>query len=440
VGLALLRCDAATLLEAAEADGWGTHEYQAMLRTLACDPGPVDDEMGARTETAVATFQARYNDGVYHHRHRETPAMTLELDGLLTSGTKSALFAFAFAHGARVSEVDVHPTHPANGCSEFNALDPAIAGAHNRRLTVIAHPTLPAYHANGPCTVGDEGPCAVVDNRPMRCMYYREHVVEKEDAPVVFVDPRWMWLGEDRYLLSALTNIDGDAGVEFEVYDANDRVRGSADVSGSWLELPRSKVLEGVVRRGVAQVVWASGRTPSAEDGRPDFENFPVFRVLDPATGAFSFAPWPEVQTLRVLVGNIDASATQARPVQYRLRAGDGSYDTTAGLKEATPASSHHVAVVFEDVPLDVRLTLSRFRATARAEASARSCRFRYLLQTLKSPKSSMRMKTTPTRGWRGRFSVRRTSVLLGQGLMLADRAERHVLGCCSCRAPGRVC
>lgn len=126
---------------------------------------------------------------------------------------------------------------------------------------------------------------------------------------------------------------------------------------GSWLEQPRSKVLEGVVWRGIAQVV--SRHIPSASDGRPDFQSFPVFRVRDPETGASTFAPWPEVQTLRVLVGSIEPSTTQARSVQYRLRAGDGSYDTTAALEEATPASSHHVAVDFEGVPLDARLTLS---------------------------------------------------------------------------------
>lgn len=88
------------------------------------------------------------------------------------------------------------------------------------------------------------------------------------------------------------------------------------------------------------------------------FEKFPVFRVSDPDTGAFTFAPWPEAQTLRVLVGSFASQATQARPVRYRLRAGDGSYDQEVALADAKPASSHHVAVEFEDVPLDVRLSL----------------------------------------------------------------------------------
>ncbi len=323
-------------------------------------PRPIDDALGDRTESALAAFQERYNRGVYHHRHRESPAVSLEVDGRLSPDSKQALFeAFAFAHGAALTPTDVHPSHPAHGCSEYNALDPAISGAHNRRLTVIAHPSLPRHHDNAPCTAGDEQACAVVDDRPLRCLYYREHVAERSEAPVVFVDPRWMWLGEDRYLLSALTNIDGDASVEFEVYDADERVRGRVDVSGPWLQAPRSEVLEGIVRRGVAQLVWRSGQTPSAEDGRPDFDAFPVFRVRDPATEAFTFAPWPEVQTLRVLVGSIDPQTTAARPIAYRLRAGDGSYEAEAALADAEMASSHHVAVVFEDVPLDARLSLS---------------------------------------------------------------------------------
>jgi len=360
VGLSLLQSDPQRLLSAAEEDGWGAREYQAMLRTLACDPGPIDDKLAERTEAAIALFAARYNDGVYHYRHRESPAAALEVDGKLTPATKEALFeAFVFAHGAAVDEAGIHPTHPANGCSEFNVADPEKTGAHNRRLAVIAHPSLPVHHANAPCTVGDDGACAVVDDAPMRCMYYRNHVVERRPAPVVFVDPRWMWLGGDRYLLSALTNIDGAADVEFEVYEADERVRGPAQVSAPWVEAPRSSVLKGAVWRGVAQVVWQSGETPSTEDGRPVFEKFPVFRVSDPATGAFTFAPWPEVQTLRVLVGSVGSTSTQERPVRYRLRAGDGSYDEDVALADAKFASSHHVAVEFEDVPLDARLTLS---------------------------------------------------------------------------------
>ncbi len=359
VGLALLTSDAESLAEVADADGWGIREMQAMLRTLHCDPGPVDDELGVRTESAIAQFQERYGSGVYHRRHGRQPGQVVEVDGRWNDATKTALFdAFVHGHGAAVPVRDIHPSHPANGCSEFNTWV-ADGGPQNRRLTIIAHPRLPPHHANAPCTEGDEGSCPVVEGREPSCMWFRDHVAESAETPVVFVDPRWMWLGDDRYLLSALTNIASDDEVQFEVFDAEDRLYGDAEADGARLQSPQSTVLQGVVWRGVAQVVWKSGTAFGAEDGRPGFERFPVFRVRDPASEAYSFGPWPERQTLRLVVSSVDADSVRDRPVVYRLEAGDGSYTAEVSLADAVPASSHHVAVEFPDVPLDARVTLS---------------------------------------------------------------------------------
>lgn len=352
VGLALLRSDAEALRAVADEDGWGTREYQSMLRTLACDPGPTDDEPGDHTDAAAAVFRERYAKGVYHRRHAGEPAYSVESVDGLDATTIDALFdAYVHAHGAALPDDALHPVHPASGCSEFNALAPD-AGADDRRLTIIGHPE-PPEHQKAPCTKGDASACAVVDDQPQRCMYYREHVTEVRPTGVRFVDPRWLWLGEDRYLLSALTDLAGEAAVVFDVFDASDRARGSEPIDAPWVETPRAQSLEGVIWRGVAQVVWRSGSPPTDEDGRPDFQGHPVFRVRDPASGAFSFAPYPAKATLRVLIGSAGESE-----FSYRLYAGDGSYEYEAKLSEAEPVAGTHVAVSFPGVSLDTRVSL----------------------------------------------------------------------------------
>ena len=48
-GVALLTGDATPLLEVAHAENWGLRERQVLLRYLACNPGPADDEPGKLT-------------------------------------------------------------------------------------------------------------------------------------------------------------------------------------------------------------------------------------------------------------------------------------------------------------------------------------------------------------------------------------------------------
>ena len=354
VGLALLQSDAEGLRAVADEEGWGPREYQSMLRTLACDPGPTDGKVGERTDGAAAIFRERYGKGVYHRRHGRTPAHSVESAEGLDAATIDALFdAYVHAHGAALPADALHPTHPASGCSEFNALGPD-SGANDRRLTIISHPA-PPEHQKAPCTKGDANACAVVDDEPQSCLYYREHVAEGHEVGVRFVDPRWLWLGEDRYLLSALTDLAGDADVVFDVFDASERVRGSASVTAPWVEQPRAHSLAGVILRGVAQVIWHSGVTPTDEDGRPAFDGHPVFRVRDPNSEAFSFAPYPAKTTLRVLVGSVGEGAGE---FSYRLTAGDGSYEHVSKLSEATQVAGTHVAVAFPEVPLETRVSL----------------------------------------------------------------------------------
>jgi hypothetical protein len=162
VGMALLRSDATLLRAVADDEGWGVREYQSMLRTLAVDPGPTDGKLGGHTEAALTVFVERYNAGVYHRRHRAQPGSQIGSSGRFDEPTLAALFdAFVHAHGAALPESALHPSHPAVGCSEFNALAPS-AGANDRRLTVIGHAAQPEHFGNAPCTRGDAGACAVV--------------------------------------------------------------------------------------------------------------------------------------------------------------------------------------------------------------------------------------------------------------------------------------
>lgn len=355
VGLALLRSDAHALRAVGDEEGWGAREYQSMLRTLACDPGPTDGLVGRHTEAALQLFRERYQAGVYHRRLGRRPAAELEEASAFDEPVLEALFdAFVHAHGAAIAQEELHPSHPAEGCSEFNRLA-TTNRADGRRLTIIAHPAVPEHHENAPCIHGDAAVCAVVDDEPMRCMFYREHVSERARPGVQFADPRWLWLGEDRYLLSALTDLDGDADVVFEVYDAPDRIASGSMAASESLPPPRAESLQGAIWSGVAQVVWRSGQEPTADDGCPAFEGFPTFRVRDPVSGANTLAPWPETRTLRILVGALVQPTVE---IAYVLRATDGSYERELLLSDAVPDSGSHFAVQFEDVPLDVRVSL----------------------------------------------------------------------------------
>lgn len=354
VGLALLTSDAQALSDIADEDGWGDQEAQAMLRTLACNPGPADGEPGPRTGAAVAQFQSRYNRDVYHRPRRAQRTTELSEDGELDAPTRKALLeAFVLAHGGNVATDRVHPTHSANGCSEYNLASDD--GPDSRRIVLVGHTELPRYSENAPCTVGDEKRCAVVDDAQHRCLWYREHVAEQSRAPVVFHDPRWLWLGDDRYFLSALTNLDEGADVDFEVYDApkrSNKVLGKGSFS-------RSTVLSGVVRCGIAEVVWKCDNASSTPDGRPDFDGFPVFQVRDPATGSSALAPWPETGPLAVVVLTPSRDSLEEADFSYRLVTDDGAYEQLRQASEAKPASSRHAALQFDDVPLDSRITVS---------------------------------------------------------------------------------
>lgn len=351
VGQALLTSDVELFRSVADEEGWGDAEVQSMLRVLACDPGPVDGKPGRLTEAAIAQFAERYNRGVYHRGGGVEPSQTLETDGKLTEAVRVGLLeAFVVAQGAGFESDRLHPQHPAHGCSEYNRIDLEKV-APNRRLAIIGHPEPPEFSEHAPCVAGDEQACAVVDDKPMRCMWYRDHVTEAGPVAPMLFDPRWLWLGEDRYALSALTTADDGTPVHFELMEPPPGSGGSSEPSGP--------PLQGEVRGGVAAVVWSSGQAPRAEDGRPPTEHTPRFRASHPGQASSVVeADWPTRRTLRVLQIADDPDAIRARKGGLRLLALDGSYEHFSPFASAEPESKRHMALEFPDVPGAVRVDL----------------------------------------------------------------------------------
>ncbi len=340
VGKALLLSDPAGFHEVANEEAWGDTELQSMLRTLGCDPGPADGMAERLTQDAATEFARRYNKGVYHvGGERPEPVSEGQIDEELHRAVREA---FIFAHGVGIAPESVHPVHPAHGCSAFNRA--SLTESRNRRLTIVNHASVPPYPESAPCTAGDEQSCAVVDDEPYSCMWFREHVTELAPAGAELFDPRWLWIRDDRYVLSALTTADDGEAVCFEVSDAGD-------------DTVQAESLDGIVRGGVAAVVWASSRAPEAPDGTPPHLVRPRFTVRHPASpDSQAHANWPELRTLELIQLSDDHDELRARTGGVRVVGDDGSYEHFTPFAEAVSRSPRHVVLSFPDVPSNLRV------------------------------------------------------------------------------------
>lgn len=272
---AFLVADVDTIQDLAESETWALPEDQIMLRALKCDPGPIDGEAGDLTRSATFLFQHEYKDGIFHrHLPDHTQREDLEPSGDLDDVTRRALIeAYVLCTSAHVSPEHLHPTHPAVGCSEFNLRDPEDPPS-NRRVSLIAHPQLPPHHDAAPCTEGDHSSCPV-DGRDPRssCLWYREHVEELHPSQYEHrhFDLRWLQLANGGWLLSALTTLPDDARVSFQPF----RTRPLAPdepVDEAALGAPLDAALQGIVRGGVAQVVWIPEAGQDSVHSRLTFE------------------------------------------------------------------------------------------------------------------------------------------------------------------------
>ena len=134
-----------------DAEGWGTTEAQVMLRTLKCDPGPIDGKAEKLTGHAARLFQYEYLSGVFHrHLPDVSPAEEVDPNGELDDATRRALVeSYVLATSPHLAQEQLHPSHPVAGCSEYNLRDPEDPSS-NRRVTLLVHPSLPPHHSAAP--------------------------------------------------------------------------------------------------------------------------------------------------------------------------------------------------------------------------------------------------------------------------------------------------
>ena len=370
---ALLVGDVDRLTDIWRLEDWDDMTFQVILRALGCDPGSIDDILGDVSTQAITSFQERYNERHFAAASSlESPPPrfdALKVNGLLGPDTKEALvesYVLAFTPG--VSENALGHAHSVNGCAAFNRVVDDGSSSLNRRVSLVAHDSAPAYADAAPCTVGDEQACAVVDNARARCMWFREHVDDREPSISEHEHffPSWLRLPNGRFMLSVLTTVPEEESVEFEVWRSSEPVDG-VETDSPYLQTTLSAVVRVHPIRGVAQIVWEppEGFAPS-EAGRvedhPDEAWVPVFRVRHPGSSsgqaAVRNASYPG-RALLVLFSRAELGGTfEASDVhELELLCDDGTRQRRPA-SAAIPYDQVHYALRFEGFPKAGRFRL----------------------------------------------------------------------------------
>lgn len=319
--LAILTTDAEAFDAICAEEDWGIAEHQAMLRTIGCDPGPPDGDVGEMTTAAVYAFVRGYNRGLWlEPRERGSDAdlpETSELDAATMAAIRHAYVHYVGVDipSGRLADV------PFAGCGEFNRHGQD--AADQRRVTLALfegdQPSAPF-----PCTAGDAGACAIDDQGPLRCRFYREEVGDEEtlEGRYVFWADQWMPTPSKWAYMSCLTSLPDGTPVTFDVYRAG-AVAPSRAVDSIEADLPGDlehiTTVQGAVACGVAFAVW-----------RPEAS----FHPFDPTT-------WYDYEGLdfvdeQTVVGPIDPAEVMAsyrahldhvyyRPPLFRV-SGDGHW------------------------------------------------------------------------------------------------------------------
>ena len=264
--LALLKGDL-SLFEALEKkEHWTLKHYQAMLRGLGCNPGPIDGQRGAMTKAAVEAFQQEYNQNVFHSDPTTRAHPDLTVNGSLNAKTKAAIRDSYVAMAPHIPEDRF--TEPAStGCSKHHTIHPT--DPENRRAVVAFFETpLPGGAASG--------------SPPLVCRQYAELVGEKptHGAGRRFFDCQWLPHGDHVYL-SALTTIHDDTAVQFIVFRSKDAVPvPPPDSSG---DQPRPTVEEELDRMAgkIAGLVCFAKWKPAAGFDPFDYETWLIDYDLD---------------------------------------------------------------------------------------------------------------------------------------------------------------
>lgn len=345
---AWLNGDAAAMLGHASDGRWGPVEQQVMLRSLGCDPGPIDGVFEVLTEAAVTRFQERYNDLAYHHNGPTPLHASLEVDGDLGPVTHEALVdAYTMKFSPRVPPDAYAEPGAAHGCGAFNAASPDRLDAVNRRVALVVHSSEPAFPEAAPCTRGNPEACAVVDEREHSCMWYREHVTEggAEASTHHHYAGSWLRLTNGHVLLSVLTTVSKGEALAFTV-----REEGGEALAD----------LKGTVQHGVGQVVWDPPehlRLPDELDAAP---GGPYFDVLHESTSTTARQPWCLGGGAGTVVLHTDIEHEYAADadVDFTLIETSGRYSSTLRPEADGVSDRGHTALYFESLPEDGVYTL----------------------------------------------------------------------------------
>ena len=263
--LAMMTGNGALLDQVAHQEDWGSDIYQAILRALGPNPGPIDGKPGELTEKAVTGFQQEYSEGVYHRDSGRSPRETLAVTGKLDDATKGALRdAYLAVFSARIPIGRFHGPKRA-GCSEF--VPHRDQAGDNRRVTLAVFRKEIAPSAKSfPCVEGKASACPLDSISGRRCPFYREFVNEPQDGEfasdtIPFFDFQWLRQSNTVTHLSAITSVADDAAVTFRVLRVTKRLDDvpipNSNTEGAPPEVGEQLVtLTGTVKNGIAFATW----------------------------------------------------------------------------------------------------------------------------------------------------------------------------------------
>lgn len=260
--MALLSRDLAALDELAASEGWGVLHYQALLRGLGCEPGPVDGGLGPFTQAALRGFQRDWNDDVYGRisGHART-APAVPINGGLGPETQAAIrdaFSMLALEGREALPRAAFVGEGFSGCAGFNPLEGEDARGRVE-VAVFVEPPPETF----PCTAADAAACQVDQAEAPRCRFYRE-LVAVDDAFVLaaFFDLKWRLDAKEgkAVFLSALTPLPDGAPVEVTVHRLQRPLEDPMPASWNRHERPDPGPLlgqvAGQVQGGVLTVAW----------------------------------------------------------------------------------------------------------------------------------------------------------------------------------------
>ncbi len=346
---AWLAGDVQAILSRASDDDWGTVEQQVMLRSLGCDPGPIDGTFGILTEAAVSRFQARYGDRAFHPETTTPLHPGLEVDGVLGAATSEALVdAYATKFSPRLDASHYLAANEAHGCAAFNAATADPNDAANRRVSLVVHPGDLPYPDAVPCTRGDANTCAIVGDHQLQCMWFREHVHGALETSALHhhFAGSWLRLTNDKVFLSALTTVPNGDPLTFVVRSADGAVLAE---------------LEGYVEHGVGQVVWdPPPDLPLPDRPGPGPATPPLFDVVHEPTSTKATQPWclgGGAGTV-VLHTDIEHEYAELAQVSFTLSEASGRYAATLRPETDGVSDRGYSALHFDFVPEDGIYTL----------------------------------------------------------------------------------